>query len=415
MLTIRGKLINHDSERYGEVSIDTDTGLIAKVGELSGTTPDIDAGENLVFPGFGDIHVHAREDASGTHTYKEDFRTASEAAVKGGVTFFAEMPNNPTPPIDDASYAEKEKLAAKSLVPVVLYGLINPGVKPLSRRVPYKFVIGKSFSHLIFNSFEEMEKTLSGYRGQSVSFHAEDMAILENSKNAPTHETRRPPKSEDKGVATAIDLIRKNGLEGKICHVSTREAMMQIREAKKDGVAISGEVTPHHLYFDESAFTDENHIWFQVNPPIRTREDRMAMIEALRNGDIDYLATDHAPHSIEEKQRGISGIPNLDTYGAFTTWLMAKCDFTPMDIARVCAYNPGLFVNQFLPARFGKGFGRIEAGYAGSLTIIDPNAPRTVRREDLKTKCGWSPFEGVEFPGRVMYTIIQGKITKISN
>ena len=305
MLTIRGKLINHDSERYGEVSIDTDTGLIAKVGELSGTTPDIDAGENLVFPGFGDIHVHAREDASGTHTYKEDFRTASEAAVKGGVTFFAEMPNNPTPPIDDASYAEKEKLAAKSLVPVVLYGLINPGVKPLSRRVPYKFVIGKSFSHLIFNSFEEMEKTLSGYRGQSVSFHAEDMAILENSKNAPTHETRRPPKSEDKGVATAIDLIRKNGLEGKICHVSTREAMMQIREAKKDGVAISGEVTPHHLYFDESAFTDENHIWFQVNPPIRTREDRMAMIEALRNGDIDYLATDHAPHSIEEKQRGI--------------------------------------------------------------------------------------------------------------
>ena len=297
----------------------------------------------------------------------------------------------------------------------MLYGLINPGVKPLSRRVPYKFVIGKSFSHLIFNSFEEMEKTLSGYRGQSVSFHAEDMAILENSKNAPTHETRRPPKSEDKGVATAIDLIRKNGLEGKICHVSTREAMMQIREAKKDGVAISGEVTPHHLYFDESAFTDENHIWFQVNPPIRTREDRMAMIEALRNGDIDYLATDHAPHSIEEKQRGISGIPNLDTYGAFTTWLMAKCDFTPMDIARVCAYNPGLFVNQFLPARFGKGFGRIEAGYAGSLTIIDPNAPRTVRREDLKTKCGWSPFEGVEFPGRVMYTIIQGKITKISN
>ena len=113
------------------------------------------------------------------------------------------MPNNPTPPIDDASYAEKEKLAAKSLVPVVLYGLINPGVKPLSRRVPYKFVIGKSFSHLIFNSFEEMEKTLSGYRGQSVSFHAEDMAILENSKNAPTHETRRPPKSEDKGCRFA--------------------------------------------------------------------------------------------------------------------------------------------------------------------------------------------------------------------
>ena len=418
MLTIRGKLINYDSERYGEVSIDTGTGLIAKVGEPSGTTPDIDAGENLVFPGFGDVHVHAREDMSGTQNYKEDFLTASQAAINGGVAFFAEMPNNPVAPVDDASYAAKERLAEKSLVPVFLYAGIGPDTRPLSRNVPYKAFMGPSVGDLFFRSEEELELALVRYEGKQVSFHCENPAILTAHEHESTHEARRPREAEVRAVEFALAMIEKYRLNGKICHFSAREGLPKIVEAKQKGIRVTCEVTPHHLYFDDTMLTptyesgraDSNRKWLQMNPPIRTREDRLAMIEALRNGDIDYLATDHAPHTREEKLKGISGVPHLDTYGAFTTWLMAKCGFTPMDIARVCAYNPGLFVNQFLPARFGKGFGKIEEGYAGSLTIINPNAPRTVRREDLKTKCGWSPFEGVEFPGRVVHTIVGGKI-----
>jgi dihydroorotase len=125
---------------------------------------------------------------------------------------------------------------------------------------------------------------------------------------------------------------------------------------------------------------------------------------------VDYLATDHAPHTPEDKMGGKSGVPHLDTYGAFATWLMAEHGFSARDIARVCAYNPGCFVKEFLPQGFGNGFGVIEPGYFGSLSILNPDAPTAVRREDMKTKCGWSPFEGYTFPGRVTYTILNGNV-----
>jgi len=148
----------------------------------------------------------------------------------------------------------------------------------------------------------------------------------------------------------------------------------------------------------------------QMNPPLRGREDRLAMIEALRAGEIDYLATDHAPHSLEEKGKGTSGVPHLDTYGAFATWLMAEHGFTAKQIARVCGANPGRFVQPYLPKDYGKGFGRAEAGYVGSLTVLDLKTPYLVKRDSLKTKCGWSPFEGVTFPGRVRHTVVRGRV-----
>jgi dihydroorotase len=173
-------------------------------------------------------------------------------------------------------------------------------------------------------------------------------------------------------------------------------------------------VTPHHLYFDETVLTDANRTWLQMNPPLRGREDRLALIEALRAGLIDYIATDHAPHSIEENAKGISGVPLLDTYGAFATWLMAEHGFTAREIARVCACNPGRFVQEFLPEKLGKGFGVVEEGYAGALTILDMQKPWTVKREEIKSKCGWSPFEGHTFPGSVRYTVVNGKVYEAS-
>ena len=155
---------------------------------------------------------------------------------------------------------------------------------------------------------------------------------------------------------------------------------------------------------------ESNRRWLQINPPLRGPEDRLQIIEALRTGEIDYLATDHAPHTIEEKSVGTSGVPHLDTYGAFAAWLIAEQAFTPEDIARVCAFNPGKFVRPFLPAGFGLGYGRIEGGYVGSLTIVDPAKPYTVTRESLRTKCGWSPFEGHTLPGSVRYTVVRGEV-----
>ena len=387
------------------------TGLITALGEKTGQS-DLDTAGCLIFPGFGDIHIHAREDASGTQTYKEDFRTASAAAIHGGVTQVVDMPNNPTAPVDDDRYIAKEKLTTASQVHVTLYAGIGPETQPLKRHVPYKVYMGPSVGDLFFTSQEQLGNVMERYRGCNVSFHCEDPEILEASRGAAHHEDRRPPQAEITATHFALQLIERYGLKGKLCHYSTREGLNAIIAAKRQGIRVTCEVTPHHLFFDTTMLTPENRQALQMNPPLRSREDRLALIEALREGHIDYIATDHAPHTPEEKAIGASGVPLLDTYGAFTTWLMREHNFQPQDIARVCACNPGRFVNEFLPDGFGEGFGHLGPGYAGSLTVLDPHTPYAVTRGSVATKCGWSPFEGYTLPGSVRYTVLRGTVHK---
>ena len=130
------------------------------------------------------------------------------------------------------------------------------------------------------------------------------------------------------------------------------------------------------------------------------------MLEALRDGTLDYLATDHAPHTLEEKATGVSGQPHLDTYGAFVTWMMAEAGFTPERIAAVCCENPGEFVNPYSAPR---RFGHIAPGYTAALTVLNLARPQRVDRDSLATKCGWSPFEGVTFPGSVEAVFSDGR------
>jgi len=409
MLRIEGRIVHPDRELEGSIEIDPRTGLIASMGPLTGSS-DLDCSNCLIFPGFGDIHIHAREDASGKQTYKEDFTTASAAAIHGGVTHVADMPNNPVAPVDDASYASKERLTEKSLVHVTLYAGIGPQTAPLARNVPYKAFMGPSVGDLFFASQAQLEQAIAKYHGKNVSFHCEDPVILEASKSAPTHEQRRPASAEITATEFALYLIEKYELIGKLCHYSTGDGLAKVRAAKARGLRVTCEVTPHHLFFDDGDITAANAPWLQMNPPLRSPSDRLAMIAALRDGTIDYIATDHAPHTLEENAKGISGVPQLDTYGAFATWLMAEHGFSSGDIARVCAYNPGRFVNEFLPQSFGKGYGSVEPGYVGSLTILDLRKPYLVMRESVKTKCGWSPFEGFEFPGSVRATVVRGNV-----
>ena len=413
MLRVEGRIANHDREFEGAVEIDTETGLITNVGAVTGKS-DLDLRGCIIFPGFGDLHIHAREDVSGSQTYKEDFATVSAAAIHGGVTHVADMPNNPVAPVDDARYEAKERLTAKSAVHVTLYAGIGPETRPLTRHVPYKAFMGPSVGDLFFRSRQQLEAAIANYRGRNVSFHCEDPVVLEASKGAATHEQRRPATAEITATEFALYLIEKYDLAGKLCHYSTGGGLRMIAAAKARGVRVTCEVTPHHLFFDDTMLTEENRLWLQMNPPLRGREDRLALIEALRSGLIDYIATDHAPHTIAEKMEGVSGVPHLDTYAAFATWLVAEHGFSACEIARVCAYNPGMFVREFLPASFGKGYGAIEPGYVGSLTVLDPHSPFAVEREAMKTKCGWSPFEGHTFPGRVRCTILRGKVYRAS-
>ncbi len=406
MLSIEGNIISNKEQFRGRIEIDQETGLITKVGKPTGIA-DLVLKNEYIFPGFIDLHVHAREDMSHTQDYKEDFKTASLAAINGGVVLFAEMPNNPIPPVNDISYNEKYLLTKKSLVPILLYAGIGKDTKMLSKNVPYKVFMGKSVGDMYFNSQVELESALKKYQGCFISFHCEDPEILDEYKNKENHENRRPVEAELKAIEIALLLIKKFNLNGKICHVSTIEGINKINEAKKQGLNVKIEITPHHLYFDESMFNAELKKKLQVNPPIRqTKENRLSLIEALKKGEIDYLATDHAPHTIEEKGKGISGMPHLDTYGAFTTWLIKEHSFTLEDILRISAFNPANFINNFSDEKYGE----IKSGFVGSLTILDINKPIKITKENLKTKCSWSPFENITFPGSPIITIIKGKI-----
>lgn len=404
-----------------QLAINDQSGLIEGFGALGVASSKLDhqfGDDCLAFAGMGDIHIHAREDVSGQHTYKEDFTSAGLAALNGGLTHLADMPNNPVPPIDDASYLKKLALAQKCPVPLLLYAGIGPETSPLTFPVPYKAYMGPSIGELFFASTESLEQAVARYRGHHVSFHCEDPHELERHKGEGAHHLRRPVSAEVMATATALALIEKYGLIGKLCHYSAGEGLGLIRAAQQRGVPVTCEVTPQHLYFSQDQLHDNERNFFQMNPPIRPEHDREAMLDAARRGEVDYLATDHAPHSEEEKRKGTSGLTGLDSYGAFVTWLLEAEKFDPKLVARMASENPGKFANQFLPAlapqslahrRLGKGVGFLAPGYAGHVTVLGLKSPWTLERQHLKTKVAHNPFVGVTFPGRVEQVFLYGR------
>ncbi|MCB1177931.1 MAG: amidohydrolase family protein [Leptospiraceae bacterium] len=413
MESISGRIVTYKEDFLGEITFDPKTGLITEVTKKKESDSFLfNPKEEIIFPGFGDIHIHAREDISGKHNYKEDFNSAGNAAINGGVVQIADMPNNPVPPIDDESYHKKELLTHKSPIHITIYAGIGPNTKPLKRSVPYKAFMGPSIGELFFRNNEELENTIKHYKGQNVSFHCEDPIILEESKTEKFHEDRRPKKAEILATDFALYLIEKYNLKGKLCHYSSGEGLTKIIEAKKKGINVTCEVTPTHLFFDRSMLTDENRKWFQMNPPLRDKSDKEILLKALKNGDIDYLATDHAPHTMEEKEKGISGISQLDTYALFVTHLLFKENLEPKTIAKVCSKNPGDFIKQYLPEGFGKGFGDIAKDYSASFTVLHSGKKTKFSKDMIKSKSGWSPFEDYIFPGSISAVYYKGNKLK---
>lgn len=403
-----------------QIQFNETSGLIEAVGELGIPKDKLDFyfdDDCLLFGGMGDVHIHAREDVSGKNTYKEDFTTAKAAMKNGGVTHAGDMPNNPIPPIDNESYEAKFKLAIKKAKgDLWLYAGIGPETRPLTYPVPYKVYMGPSIGDLFFKDLETLDQTLKHYKNQNVSFHCEDPVILEEHKDEKHHHLRRPVEAEVVATRDALMLIEKYQLKGKLCHYSTGEGLKLIREARLRGAKVQIEVTPQHLYFGVDELQEKDYKPLQMNPPIRYRHDKEVLLDALKNGEIEYLATDHAPHSQEEKDQGHSGLTGLDTYGAFVTWLIEK-GVDPKLLAKVTVENPGEFFNRFLESwskidsqylQFGKGLGKLEAGYRASFTVLNMKKPMTVTREALKTKVAHSPFLGHTFPGSVEATFVGG-------
>lgn len=400
-----------------QITFDEHSGLITSVNAPQGKSDFTYGDDCLLFAGMGDIHIHAREDVSQKNCYKEDFLTARAAMHNGGVCHAGDMPNNPVPPVDNESYEQKFKLADKIHGELWLYAGIGPDTSPLSYPVPYKVYMGPSIGELYFKDLASLDHALARYKGQSVSFHCEDPELLEQNKTQPEHHLRRPVKAEVVATKDALMLIEKYELKGKLCHYSSHDGLHLIREARSRGVNVSIEATPQHLYFDIDHLAANERTMFQMNPPIRFETDKKAMMNALLKGEIDYLATDHAPHTMEEKQKGISGLTGLDTFGPFVTWLISE-GVDPKLIATIASEKPGKFHNQFLPSwkkfskyfeRRGSGVGFLEQGFMANFTILNLKKPLHLTKSHLKTKVAHNPFLGVTFPGQVETLFIGGQ------
>ncbi len=414
-VTIEGDIIFLDGVRRGRLSFSRGNGLIRSLDDNK--EADLVLEEGLIFPGFVDIHVHAREDPSRKWTYKEDFSSAGKAALAGGVTAFGDMPNTPDPLVDEEGFRKKHLLSRFAGMDVLLYAGIGPDTRPLPHRVPYKVYMGKSVGGLFFRNRKELRDALSRYKGESVSFHCEDPDILKQNEKKLVHTERRPPEAEVIAVETALELIEEFKLKGKICHVSTREALELIGRARKKGVEAQLEASPHHLLLEDNGDGIEfpkclrstgkvpSEGFFQVNPPIRGKRDREALFKAFKEGKIDYLATDHAPHTIEEKEKGTSGLPHLDTYGNVVGCLL-EMGVPPEVLGKTIAYKPGEFISEF-----GFSSREVKVGSSANLTVL-VRREEDIQREGLFTKAGWSPFEGRTFPWRVEFTVLGGRAWK---
>jgi len=453
-------MAGHDTKPYrGVITIDEKTGFIVKVEKIKkDQKADHEFGSDcLIFPGFGDVHIHAREDQTEKQVYKEDYATAAAAALHGGVVHAAAMPNTPKPLTEKSDLVWHRARIGELHSPVSLlnYIGIDTKTKPLGKPGEhfYKLYFGKSVGDLTVTYGSELETILARYRGHHISFHVEYEPIVQASAGGKTHSERRPVAAVNEGLRLLLPLIEKYKIHAKLCHWSTGgESFEMIAAARKRGADIMLEVSPLHLLFDTSMTDADPSLWLriQMNPAIQSAQDRAALIQGLKEGFIQFLATDHAPHTLEEKyaafakfsaeypgksnqeiaaavkakdeklfletcvQNNTSGAPWLDVHALVCAWLLNEQKFTPRQVASAAAFWPGKFVNphlkrQFPKENFGKGFGEIKKGFTGSLTVLNLKKRTRVVREEQKTKAGWSPLEGREMPGAVEAVFIRGK------
>ncbi len=242
--------------------------------------------------------------------------------------------------------------------------------------IPYKVYLDAEPSPVSFTRWSDLEAVLGRYRGHRVFFHAEDPEILEKFCGTGPRSKTRPPEAEISAVEKILELTAKFGLHSHICHVSTQKTVQMIQEYNHASTdKLTCEVTPHHLFFSIESGEILSAVpgkiarpdFLGCNPPLRSEMDRSFLLDALKQGAIDLIASDHAPHTLEDKRRGAPGMPHLDTLGAFAAWLINECGFTGPDVARILSTAPARLLSHDLD----RTHGIIEPGAIASFTVLD--------------------------------------------
>jgi dihydroorotase len=402
-LVLEGRVVTPGGILETEVGVSE--GQVSELGRGLRGSRRISAPGCLVFPGFVDIHVHLREPG---WEKKEDFRTGTAAAVHGGVTTVVDMPNNPAPTDNTEALARKTELARKAYIDVKFHGGISPAnperLSSISKGVVgYKLYLSETTGAAPFPS-GDMRRVfgLVAATGKPLSIHCEDQTILERAKRAGSYAESRPPEAETSAVGSVVESLRGVDLVVNACHVSTAETLRLVGRARTEGMKLRCEGTLHHVYFGGKSVADNKLL--RTNPPVRGDQDRRALVDGLKDGTVNFLVTDHAPHLMEEKiGMGLAGVPGLDDFGHVVSWLIRHEGVEPATVASVASFNPARHLGI-------RDRGEIAPGMRADLTVVDMHASEVVKNDDVRSKCGWSPYAGREFPGRARWVLSRGDI-----
>jgi dihydroorotase len=416
------KIVNEGKIFEGDVLIQDD--IIAEVGENISVKSDykvIDAEGTYLIPGAIDDQVHFREPGL---THKGDIASESRAAVAGGITSFIEQPNTVPNAVTQKLLEDKYQIASQTSF--ANYGFMMGGtndnleeiLKTNPRNVPgLKLFLGSSTGDMLVDSTESLEKIFSATK-LLIAVHSEDETTVKSNlekfkaeygDDIPVkfHPEIRSVEACYKSTVRVIDLAKRTGARLHVFHLSTaKELDLFTNKIPLEQKQITAEVCIHHLWFSEEDYLTKGNL-IKWNPAVKSDVDRKALWQALLDDRIDVIATDHAPHTLEEKSKPYvlapSGGPLVQhaVVAMFEAYHQGKISVEKI-VEKMC-HNPAkIFKIE------KRGF--IKPGYYADLVLVNPSKPWSVKKENILYKCGWSPFEGTNFKSRITHTLVNGQL-----
>ena len=416
ILLKNGTVIDYASNTEEKLDILIEDEKIVRISEnIESADKVIDCTNLYIIPGLIDIHCHLREPGA---EHKETIETGSKSAVCGGFTTICPMPNtNPTP--DSAIVLEKILAEAKrvNLCHILPYSSVTKGEKgeelvDFEEQLKAGAIAFSDDGMPIENARMIREAMIKANELDTfIAEHCEEKSVAQGAINAGEVAEKLGvpgvlPEAEEIMAARDIVIAETNKLHTHICHISTETTVNMIRDAKKRGVNVTCETCPHYYTFTVQEVLNSG-VNAKMNPPLREADDKLAIIEGLKDGTIDVIITDHAPHSEEEKARGLEKAPNgiigFETALAATiTNLVDKGHITYLDLVRLMSYNPAKLL--------GIDKGEITEGKIADITIFNPNEEYIYKKENIVSKSKNTPWIGKILKGKVKYTIVDGRI-----
>ena len=418
ILLKNGNVIDYVSRLNQKMDILIEDKKIKKIEKQINEVADntIDCTGLMVIPGMIDMHCHLRQPG---FEHKETIETGSKSAVKGGFTTICPMPN--TKPTPDSAIILKQIIDEANrvnLCNVLPYSSVTKGEKgeELVNFEEMKKAGAIAFSDdgipVVNSNIMRQAMIKADEEGTFVASHCEEKSVAKGAINAGEVAKKLGvegvlPEAEEIMAAREIVISETNKIRGHICHISTRTSVAMIRDAKKRGVKITCETCPHYYSFTVKEVL-ESGTNAKMNPPLREEEDKFAIIKGLQDGTIDAIITDHAPHAEEEKEKPLAEAPNgiigFETaLAASITNLIEPKHIGYLDLVRLTSYTPAQLLNL-------KTKGQLKQGYDADITIFDPNMEYVYEKQSIVSKSKNTPFIGKKLKGKVMYTIVGGRI-----